>query len=904
MYNTRHKIVLVDDNLATLDQGKSLLQAFYKVYTVQTAATLFENLELDIPDLILLDVEMPEMDGFEAIEKLKADPRYKDIPVIFLTSKSDEESERKGFSLGAVDYITKPFSGPLLQKRISNQILYMRVQNAVKDYSNDLEIMVGELAKANERTKILMEKTPFCARLWNNKYELIDCNEAAINLFGFKDKEECLMMGYSLYPEYQPDGTNSVEKIKEYHKQTFDGGACEFDWIYRMPDGTDMPAVVILVRVEYDDGFAVAEYTRDMREHYNAMNRILEDEERMRIMLDSMPFACRLFDKNFNFIDCNQEALNLVGAKNKEEYREKADKILPEFQPCGKRSLDLRMEYLDKAFNDGYVRFEWDYQTLEGVRFPCEVTMVRVVSKGEFIVAGYARDLREQKAVIEEMRRAEIAEESNKAKSRFLANMSHEIRTPMNSIVGFSELALDDEISPKTEKYLRNILENAQGLLHIINDILDISKIESGKMEIESVPFDPHELFAACQSIILPRAIDKDLKLYIYAERPPGRKPLGDPTRLRQILINLLSNAVKFTKEGMVRLHASIVGTTDRTITVFIEVKDTGIGMSQQQMDRIFTHFAQAESGTTRKYGGTGLGLAISKNLVELMGGELCVESEPGVGSTFSFQLTFDTIDISDKEMIDEQSVQGELQKPTFEGEILLCEDNTMNQQVICEHLSRIGLKAVVADNGRIGLEMVKNRMQSGEKQFNLIFMDMHMPEMDGLEAASKIRELNLDIPIVAMTANIMSSDKELYEMSGMNGYVGKPFTSQELWKCLTKHFEPVSWQSDDSFQLENRDNELRKKLIKKFIESNSNKYKEITEALDSGDIVLAHRLVHTLKSNAGQLRKTPLQEVVADVEKKLIDGANKVTKKQLKALDSELNAVLEELAILVDKPK
>jgi len=265
---------LVDDNLATLDQGKSLLQAFYKVYTVQTAATLFENLELDLPDLILLDVEMPEMDGFETIEKLKADPRYKDIPVIFLTSKSDEESERKGFSLGAVDYITKPFSGPLLQKRISNQILYMRVQNAVKDYSNDLEVMVGELAKANERTKVLMEKTPFCARLWNSKFELIDCNEAAISLFEFNNKKKCIEKGYELYPEFQPDGSSSYEKMKDYFRKAFEGGACEFEWVYKMPNGTEMPAVVILVRVEYDDGFAVAEYTRDMREHHNMVKDI------------------------------------------------------------------------------------------------------------------------------------------------------------------------------------------------------------------------------------------------------------------------------------------------------------------------------------------------------------------------------------------------------------------------------------------------------------------------------------------------------------------------------------------------------------------------------------------------------------------------------------------------------
>ena len=201
MDSTRYKIALVDDNIATLNQGKILLQAFYKVYTIQSAATLFENLEHDIPDLILLDVEMPDMDGFQTISKLKADPRYKDIPVIFLTAKSDEESERKGFSLGAVDYISKPFSGPLLQKRISNQILYKRVEAAVKDYSDNLEVMVGEITRANERTRILLDKTPLAARLWDVDRNIVDCNEAAVQLFGFKDKEECIRRYSELYPE-------------------------------------------------------------------------------------------------------------------------------------------------------------------------------------------------------------------------------------------------------------------------------------------------------------------------------------------------------------------------------------------------------------------------------------------------------------------------------------------------------------------------------------------------------------------------------------------------------------------------------------------------------------------------------------------------------------------------------
>jgi len=487
------------------------------------------------------------------------------------------------------------------------------------------------------------------------------------------------------------------------------------------------------------------------------------------------------------------------------------------------------------------------------------------------------------------------AEAASRTKSSFLANMSHEIRTPMNSILGFSELALDDDISPKTENYLTNILNNSEGLLQIINDILDISKIESGKMELESVPFSPRELLKACKNIVMPKALEKGLDLRFYAEPVTGKTPLGDPTKLRQVLVNLLSNAVKFTEAGgKVSFYATVIDITENSYSVLAEVKDNGIGMTKEQTKDIFTPFMQAESETTRKYGGTGLGLAITKNLLEMMGSELLVDSTPGEGSTFSFVITFKTIDSTDAELQGTQIVQSRLDKPTFEGEVLLFEDNTMNQQVICEHLARVGLKTVVAENGEIGVNMVKERKENGAKQFDLIFMDMHMPIMDGIEAAEIISELNADIPIVAMTANIMTSDKELYEESGMSGYVGKPFTSQELWRCLLTFFKPLNWQSVDRRQQKIADVELRQNLIDRFVEYNKTKYNEVAEALNDKDVKLAHRLVHTLKSNAAQLGKIELQKISEEMESDLINGKT-ISSQQMKALETLLTEAVEE---------
>jgi len=418
------------------------------------------------------------------------------------------------------------------------------------------------------------------------------------------------------------------------------------------------------------------------------------------------------------------------------------------------------------------------------------------------------------------------------AKSVFLANMSHEIRTPMNSILGFAELALDDDIPSRTREYLGKILENTEGLLQIINDILDISKVESGKMELEQIPFDIHEILTSCRTLIMPKAVEKGIMLYFYAEPSVDRLLLGDTTRLRQVFVNLLSNAIKFTNTGTIKVLAEVRNKTDKSLTMYFEVKDTGIGMTHEQIEKIFEPFMQAESGTMRKYGGTGLGLSITKNIIELMGGRLSVESTPGIGSKFYFTLIFTTLNITEDEKSRKKIPLDEIEKPAFEGEVLLCEDNAMNQQVICEHLARVGLKTIVAWNGRLGYDLVRKRMLSDEKQFDLIFMDMHMPVMDGLEASAKIMSLNQNIPIVAMTANVMSDDRTIYVKSGLKDCVGKPFTSQELWRCLLKYLTPVTKESDqteeDSLINEQK---FQNNMKVYFYKNNLHKYEEIINA-------------------------------------------------------------------------
>ena len=710
--------------------------------------------------------------------------------------------------------------------------------------------------------------------------------------------------------------------------------------------GTAMAGALIFVLVRVDKARRqTGEESRRKDVLLETLEKGREADERTQLILEAMPFCCTLFNRDFQVISCNQAVMDLFHLTDRQDYIDRFYEFSPAYQPNGHLSRDMALLYIQKAFLEGRQRFEWVHQTNDGEPLPAEITLVRIRHKEELIVAGYTIDMRERNTMLQEMRTAQqelqeardAAETANQAKSSFLANMSHEIRTPLNSIVGFSELALGVVKSTEIRDYFDKILANADGLLQIINDILDLSKIESGKLELEEIPFDLHDIFAYCQTVTLPRAMEKDVTMYFYAEPSVGKKLVGDPTRLRQVLINLLSNAVKFTNVGSVKVSSSILQSTDDTVTMHFEVRDTGIGITQEQIIRIREPFTQANSSTTRTFGGTGLGLPISINIISHMGGELLIDSTPGLGSKFSFDLTFPTTDIPADPIVN-PAASGLLEKPHFLGEILICEDNAMNQQVLIEHLARVGLNATVAQNGKEGVDQVKSRRESGVKPFDLIFMDIYMPIMDGIEAANIIAELMPETPIVAMTANIMAGEREHYRNNHILDCVGKPFTSQELWACLLKYLKPVSptpggsgppaaTAADPASAADaataadlastadaapaqapapasahipdtaaDEDAELMQWLQVNFVKDNQKRFTEILNAVNTGDIKLAHRLAHSLKSNAAQIGKTALSHAAAEVEHLLEGGENQLKEDSLRHLENELNAALGSL--------
>jgi signal transduction histidine kinase/CheY-like chemotaxis protein len=372
------------------------------------------------------------------------------------------------------------------------------------------------------------------------------------------------------------------------------------------------------------------------------------------------------------------------------------------------------------------------------------------------------------------------AEEMSQAKGEFLANMSHEIRTPMNGVIGTLQLLSDTKLGAAQQEYVDTAHKSAHSLLTILNDILDLSKIEAGKLNIELIPLDIREIVSELITLHSMTAEEKVIRLYADIDEQLPQVLIGDPTRIRQILANLISNALKFTEKGHVLVKISVVSSDDNNADIRMAVEDTGVGIREEIKDRLFNEFTQADGSTTRKYGGTGLGLAIVKQLVEMMHGQFGVESVPGEGSTFWFRVT---LGVSAEQTI-KQPFEHELELTgNLSGHVLLVEDNPINQMVAQKMLEKIGIKATLAADGQEALDMLE------QDEFDAVLMDCQMPVMDGYEATRRIREQDalLKLPVIAMTANVMEGDREKCIEAGMNDYIGKPFVEMDLKKTLAR---------------------------------------------------------------------------------------------------------------------
>lgn len=397
-----------------------------------------------------------------------------------------------------------------------------------------------------------------------------------------------------------------------------------------------------------------------------------------------------------------------------------------------------------------------------------ELAEAKVAAESATLIAEEAKEKAEKAT--------QIAEDAVKAKQQFLSNMSHEIRTPMNAIIGFTKVVLKTELTTKQREYLNAIKLSGDALIVLINDILDLAKVDAGKMTFEKIPFKLSVSISAMLHLFETKIQEKNLELSKEYDKNIPEVLLGDPVRLHQIVLNLVSNAVKFTSRGKITVRVQLLKEDDQQVTIQFSIADTGIGIPATKMETIFENFQQASSGTSRLYGGTGLGLAIVKQLVQQQGSTIHVESEINKGSTFTFSLSFPKTNAE----AEAEMPLLELDEETKNIKVLVVEDIALNQLLMKTLLDDFGFERDIAANGRIAIEKLES------KSYDVILMDLQMPEMNGFEATEYIRKtMNSRIPIIALTADVTTADLAKCKAVGMNDYIAKPVDERTLYSKI-----------------------------------------------------------------------------------------------------------------------
>jgi PAS domain S-box-containing protein len=666
-------------------------------------------------------------------------------------------------------------------------------------YARDLreeKRMLAELREADDLTRLMLDATPLCCNLWDDQFNILDCNLATVNLFGLNDKQEYIGRFSDLSPDYQPMGQSSMEKAAELIVAAFRDGHSQFEWMHQKLDGTPIPCEVTLVRIPRGDGYIVASYTRDLRELKKHEEALKRDQLRTDNLLELAQMMNRPSDEIIDFalqsvIALTESTMGYVLNiendywSNTTFFRSLINDqsfVCPVANPtpgyihpsslvteCLKTKQAVVHNNLPatpghRLFPKGHVAVHshMNLPIMEGDKpigiiavgnktTPYTETDIRQLT----LFAQGLGNLLSRKKYAENLENAKVeAENANKAKSEFLAHMSHEIRTPLNGVIGLSDLLASTPLNAQQREYAQLINESGNALLFLINDILDFSKIEAGKLDIDSEPFDLAATIRSVLAALVSRVSVKNLKLDVSFCRNLPRTVIGDAGRVRQILLNLASNAVKFTDKGGVRIDISIETVINGVLTIRFSIVDTGIGIPKDRIDRLFKAFSQVDVSTARVYGGTGLGLAISTKLVQLMKGQIGVKSVEGKGSTFWFTVPFGYDPQIDSCLKHEEcpkrqdcpNIDGWLcgafvnrevaDECTLKGRsVLVVVDNEIQCDAIRIQLQHWGMKCVTCGSGEEALRLSKEQRQP----FDLIIIESTLADGTSIELARKL---------------------------------------------------------------------------------------------------------------------------------------------------------------------
>lgn len=809
--STLGTVLLVDDTPENLQLLNDLLiQRNYTVRCVTNGKSAIKTSKIKPPDIVFLDIKMPEMDGYKTCEAFKQDPDLYDIPIIFISALDATLDKIKAFQVGGVDYITKPFQVEEVIARLENQLTIQRQKIALQN----------EINQHQQTQEILYQSRSLLANILNTSLDGIATLQAVRNpKTGDIEDFRCLVINPILsrvIGRKQEDLIGKLIVKKFLHSidpelfnrfvHVVESGHSLQEDIYYPCDKT---AWYHCIAVKLGDGLSLM-----IR---NVTDRKLSEQalQKYERIVSSTKDGISLIDHNYIYQAVNETYLGWHKKSLKEVVGCSISDLL------GSELFQTMIKPLfDRALSGESIQYEtWFNYPDQSRRFMRVKYFPYVEFDGQISgVVANLHDLTDLKKIELDLAEAkEKAEAATKAKSQFLANVSHEIRTPMNGVLGMAQLLQNTPLTEKQQTYVQTIYNSSNELLSIINDILNFSKIESKTFTVETNQFAPRLLIQSVDDLLNHQAIAKGIHLgYTIDESVPDLL-IGDEGCLRQILINLVANGIKFTEQGsvMIGVSSQIFAEQNKCQLIFT-VQDTGIGIDGDRLNCLFQPFTQADSSINRVYGGTGLGLSICKGLVTAMGGEIWAESRGLIYHATGKAQTYEDHTYKLNEKIDSTTINGGssfyvsltfplvtvIAQPTprpiikldpqmaekFPLKILLVEDNPMNQEVMDCLLETLGYSIDIVGDGIEAINAVTTH------HYDVVFMDIQMPKIDGLTATQKIRE-QLDLPpqIIAMTANFLPEDRQRYLDIGMKDHLCKPIELQEVVKVLIQCFEDLS---------------------------------------------------------------------------------------------------------------
>jgi PAS domain S-box-containing protein len=678
---------------------------------------------------------------------------------------------------------------------------------------------------------------------------------------------------------------NKDPKIAEDRREIFNqviSSKKQLSWeeTLNLPDGKTeyhlrnlFPVLNDKAEIELVIGFGL-----NISERKQIEDKVLLNEKRYRDLFNYSQALICTHDLEGKILSVNPAICNIMGYSSEELI----GRNIKEFVPKDKM-INFDEQYLQNVLNTGTAEGVFIIICKNGdqIYLLYQNYMVEETSSAPYII-GFSQDITNRiKAERELLKAKEETERASRVKEVFLANISHEIRTPMNGILGIGGLLYKTNLNPKQEEYTKLILESADNLLHIVNDVLDFTKIESGKIELEHIPFLLDEKISNTLKTFIFKIEEKGLELVFDNQVSPEIVLLGDPFRLGQILNNLISNALKFTETGKITISATQVNEKNKTPLFEFKVSDTGIGISEENLSNIFNEFVQASSETSRKYGGTGLGLTITKNLIEMQGGSIKAESILNKGTSFIVRIPYQ---IGEKSMLN-SGKEEVVFTPIDKKRILVAEDVTINQIIVKQILEEWGHEVVLVANGKEAYEAHK------KKDFDLILMDIHMPEVDGYEATQMIRHMGdtikAAVPIVALTANAFKKETDRFADAGFNDYITKPFTEAGLYDCIKKQLQlnsvvdftkkikkKISEENIEKLYdlsalqgIEQDDTVFLKEIVLVFIKNTSVDITNLLKAIDGNHTKDIFQLAHRMKSSIYSLGIKQAYKTVESIE-------------------------------------